>query len=591
MENKEILLYKLKPLKGSRIPSDFIVTFFDGTGIDWVHLNYRDGEWTDSGEKHGVDQSITKMVPSRRVKSAIWMVGWKMYQMLCWQKLYKQLENVDVLLKKFKPKGKAEKETFMLLGDHPTIVDLVIAKQNIHCIDLENFGIEIGHDLSDACSALKLWIKTVVTNHMGSLSSTAAGQGKNRFRSQDLPKHSVFAHQVPEVRKLERDANYAGRCEAWQIGRITEMVYHLDVKSMYSYIGSKECFPVKLIEFGKELDLHRASCWVHEGYHVIARVEIYTDSPAYPVRHQKITLYPTGSFLTTLCNPELKYALSKGHVVRILNYAVYKTAPIFKENSQWYFNARKSLREQGLEMMAGPFKLAQNSMYQSIGMRGRNWVEQDPVIDKKWGERWGRHPVTDEPCIIRAVYGVEQYQDLRGEPDQSVPAVSSTMCSYGRMHDWHLICQAEIKNCFYTDTDGIMVNKTGAFNLYHKDDNPPPLPGELDCREFSPDPNQTNKDIDIRGLKHYRFGDRWCQAGIPSSAQRNEDGSVVFSSYESFDRSLWHMNPLIYKVEEHKRRTRSNYRHGIVDKNGRVTPFTMRIVKDEDTGEERNELL
>jgi hypothetical protein len=405
----------------------------------------------------------------------------------------------------------------------------------------------------------------------------------------------IYCHQVPEVRKLEREAWYGGRCDAWQLGVIKEPVLHLDVKTQYAFIASKEEFPTRLVDYGvlpnsciEQTDVYAIHDLIKQGYHVIAKVRVCTDKPSLPLRHEKLTIFPTGRFITTLASPELKFALENGLVESVLQYAVYETQKIFVENSKWFFEARKRLKELGLEDMSGPLKLAQNSMYGNIGRRGRKWIECPKVTDLKWGESIGRNPVTGEPCLRRIVYGVHQYLDLSGEPDTSCPAISATIFSYSRMQMWEYLCKADIENCFYDDTDGLQVNRRGALRLNYEEDESCIKPGDLTLREFTPDWNQTLKDIDIRGIKHYRFGDTWRQAGVPSNAERDEFGNVKFDIHTSFDMGLWHKTPLIHSYDQRKIKWNEIYKHGHVLESGRTVPFVMDIVTDEKTGEERN---
>jgi hypothetical protein len=402
---------------------------------------------------------------------------------------------------------------------------------------------------------------------MGSIARTAAGQGWNRFRRHDMSV-PIYAHQVPSVRKMERAAWHGGRCECFRLGKIDEPLWMLDVKSMYASIGARERFPIQLIDYGDGCPLAFSQ---HRG-HMIAEVRISTDEPAYPVRHKGIVVWPVGEYVTTLAWPELSHALACNRVIEIRRWANYSTAPIFKTNSQWYFDARKSLSDKGFASMAGPLKAAQNAMYGYIGRRGKSWVDCEKRLPAPWGQWWCRHPDTGLPTIYRSVGEVNQYADDRGEPVQAAPAIPATMSSYGRMILWDLIRNAGRENTYYVNTDGMMVNAAGRDRLIRDGHVVDGVPGKLDCRG-------TADHADIRACNHYQFGGKWTQGGAPKGCTRDSDGNVVWDEHVSFDSTLWQMDPFAHRYIMKLRAGHRAYRHGHVDR-GIVTPLTSYIDRE-----------
>ena len=316
--------------------------FWHGDKVEWCPVFFDGKEWTCEETESSETGTVLDMIKKKINKGKVWLVGWRMYEMLCWQGLRKQIENKTISFKKKEKEKEVEVLSQMFITGDPTIVDLTVNNQTVHCVDFINWaitGVEkgivngedkilCGKSLSDAITALMLRIKMVQDLNMGKLSDTGAGQGLNRMRRNDLGQHAVYAHQNMEIRRLERDAWFAGRNEAWFIGKIEEPVWNLDVKSQYPFIVSTKPVPVKLLNFGYSLSINDCKKMIKDGFHVIAWAEIKTDVPIYPLKYNKMTIYTTGHFLTPLCNPELEIALAKDHVVSVFVNGLFIKQPV-----------------------------------------------------------------------------------------------------------------------------------------------------------------------------------------------------------------------------------------------------------------------
>ena len=590
-------MFLLKRLKSDKVQENFVVFHYDGEKVFWCYATYnKDGFICYETKVSGIG-CLLDMFKKRVFNSKVWLVGSMVYEMICWQGLYNQIDSGKIKLPKKINDDGVEVLSQALVTNEPTIIDLIVNKQKVHCVDFLNWGITKTSSLEDSLMSLQLRIEMNVKLEMGSLQDTAAAQGYTRLRRHDISGKMIYAHQIQEVRKLERDSWYGGRCECNELGLITEERWNFDVKSQYASFGLTKKFPTKLLDYFVEEEwksgnytFNKVVECIKSGLQVIAKVHIRTDSPIYPLRHNKLTVFPVGEFITTLASPELQLALRSNHVVRIFEWSVYECDTIFKENSQWFFDARSKLDECGLSDMAGPLKLSQNSGYSNIGRRGRKWINCDKVTDIRWGERVGRHPKTNELCMYRYIDGVNQYLDMSGEPDSSIPSIPATMFSYGRVDLLVYILVAGNNNWSYCDTDGIIVNRYGRDNLLTLEHHLPPRPGELVIREYSHDSSFKENSIDIRGVKYYRFGDTWRQAGVPSNSKRDLYGNVIFDQNTPFDISLRMGTPFIFTKDNIKRNWRAIYKHGLVTKDNRVKPFTCFIYKDKKTGEEKNEI-
>jgi hypothetical protein len=181
--------------------------------------------------------------------------------------------------------------------------------------------------------------------------------------------------------------------------------------------------------------------------------------------------------------------------------------------------------------------------------------------DAEWGMWWGRHPDVGNVVPHRAIYGHHQHLDSGKEPETSCPAIAATMFSYSRIALLQSIEAAGWENTHYCDTDSVMVNERGRKKFYNRS-------GNWVVKEHC-------SDVDIRGIKYYRFGRRWVHAGVPAWAERHPDGSASFEKFEPFNYGMWHGKPFQHKMIMAQNDPHPVYRHGVVGSDGRVTPFRM----------------
>jgi len=578
----EITMFRLKPLKSSTVPLKWVVVHFDGNNTTCAFCTCKNEEWKVLPQLIGGPANLEYIASQVRTKEITWLVGEGLYEWLCSQDLYRQI----VAGKASLPLGNSNSNMGKLTGQFatgdPCIIDLVFEGKRLHCIDFGNWGIHDVKSIDHAVQSLRDYVRMVSDLDMGTIKSTAAAQGAARFRSRDIDDHRIYCHQVPEVRRLERDAFYGGRAECLTLGQVDGTVYDLDAVSMHPTIGLEEKFPVKLIDLSPFPANERLLKHYRAGRHIFARVKLRTPSPDYPVRmklpgggERTWTIYPTGEFETVLPGPEFAHALESDRIIEVKEWAAYDTARIFKENSEWFFDIKDRLEPLGLSHMKDCLKLAQNAFYGNMGRRGRRWINGIKWHDAEWGMWWGRHPVIGNVVAWRAIAGVHQYLDSGGEPETSCPAISATMFSYCRVRLLAYIQTAGRENTHYYDSDGLAVNCKGAVKLHSRHN-------ELRIKKQS-------DDVEFRGIKYYRFDDVWTHAGVPTWAERLPDGSARFPRHEPFNFGMWHAMPFQHKYILAANDPFPKYRHGIVAHGGRVSPFVLPFKEKIDGSNEKKE--
>lgn len=513
-----------------------------------------------------------------------WVIGWNIYELLCRYEMYQRIVDGKIKITKNSsvhfPDGiKSTKSALfgaLICENPPTIIDCELeGGGRVKFLDPRNYGLqrEMFDDDGDSSGingvvqCVEDYVCLLRTLDMGSLKTTAASQGWYAFRRGHL-KTDLVADDSDAARRVERASYYAGRCEAFRLGRIVDGCAHLDVSAMYTSFGFTQRFPTKLLAIHSMP--HKDKLFnVKHGRHFIADVTVKTDVPRFPLRCCGKVIYPIGTFRTSLAWPELHLALWAGCVQSVHVACEYETAPIFEHWSSWYKHALDSLVDLGLDHLRPALKLCVNSMYGKIGQRSKDWT--DRPSDKPcfpFDQWWQRHPIHRNVVQWRAISGHTQYLDAGGESPISLPSISATMCSYGRLHIWRLMQMARQENTFYVDTDGIMVNDAGYESLHNGGEIQPGTIGKLRIREL-------DSDVELFGIKHYRFGQRYVCAGVPLQGMERYRGGVAFNRHTPFNFSLWHKTAFVHKFDRITRSESVKYKHGVVQPDGLVRPFVV----------------
>lgn len=373
----------------------------------------------------------------------------------------------------------------------------------------------------------------------------------------------IYIHNNWEALKLERESYKGGRCECFFLGEITgENLYTLDVNSLYPFVMSNNNYPVKYEQVRHSL------CWrdlqtLIEHKAVVAKVAIDTPEPVYAVKSSR-TIFPVGKFVTTLCTPELRYALQHGHVQAVLDCYVYEQADIFTSYVTTMYTLRRKCKVAGERAYEQLCKYMMNSLYGKFGQKAENWLkigeapsepDREELIFKNNPRR-----------IMRLRYLLGEIFELKGygEAYNSFPAISAHVTAYARMYLWHLMQVCGIGNYFYCDTDSLMVNEVGLLNLS----------GYLSDTELGKLKIESRfNHLIIRGLKDYETAEKTVVKGISKKAVKLSEGVYEQDSWPTF-RGLFHTTDVnaytVHKVTKHLSR---EYTKGTVGVSGIVSPF------------------
>jgi len=375
----------------------------------------------------------------------------------------------------------------------------------------------------------------------------------------------IYIHNNTEAIKLERDSYKGGRCECFYIGDLGyENYYILDVNSLYPYVMRANSYPVKYKEIIHFISVSRFAKYVNTNS-IIAKVQLKTDEPVYAVKAER-TIFPIGTFETTLCTPELKYAIEHNHIKKVIDCVVYEQADIFTSYVDTMYKLRQDFKAAHHTEYEEICKKLLNSLYGKFGQKAEKW--------QKIGEA-PNEPDRTELLFIpelnkrsKLMYFLGQVFIVKGygESFNSFPAIAAHVTAYARLYLWSLMQKAGRGNYFYCDTDSLIVNKAGLCKLAGLLSNTEL--GKLKVQE-------QGTHLVIKGLKDYITDTKTVIKGIRKNAVRVKDGVYEQQSWPTFKGILKTGNANTYTVSNITKHLSREYTKGIVSQTGIITPFTL----------------
>jgi hypothetical protein len=446
--------------------------------------------------------------------SKAWLIGWRVRHSLDAADFIGALAKGEIALPKIKAgKNKGKHGGKLTVSRRIMEVDVVCGKNKIKLLDFGNFGVlpECYVDkLEDvtgeiAAVALRDYLESMDAIGVQVSKTTAAQVGWNHFRVHHQ-QHELAVNLDTAARRLERAAYHGGRCECFRVGEIPGTTYSLDVRSCYATICRDELLPVRLIEeYRRGLDTDRID--VAGSDHWIADVVVSTDEVDYPLQWEGSPIFPVGTFRTALPWPELKHALRRGRVLKVLRAARYAAAPALRAYAEWYLNARCELAGSKLPFSSTPLKAMFNA---SLGYSAREkyeWVEWSTELGLPYWIGTTYSPDDHSSPVSAQKLGEERrWLRVSGEPREAMPFLHATITSYARVRLAEIIQMAGRENVLYCDTDGVLVSQKGERKL--RWDGPPGQTYLHGLVERFPSGSAI-----IRGQKSYSVGDNVIQAG------------------------------------------------------------------------------
>jgi len=375
----------------------------------------------------------------------------------------------------------------------------------------------------------------------------------------------IYIHNNEQAINLERDSYRGGRTECFYLGELkNETYYMLDVNSLYPFVMANSSFPNKYLRIMSNCSIETLDSWLQDKS-VIAKVFIDTDEPVYAVSRER-TIFPVGQFWVTLTTPELKYALEHNHIVKIEQAVIYEQANIFKSYVDRFYALRQEFKSAGVAEYEELCKKMLNSLYGKFGQKAEVWEkvgecpkERDRV-EVCFLSNGGRTKMVR--YLLGEIFELKGYE----ESFNSFPAIASQVSAQARMYLWQLMQCAGEGNYFYCDTDSLIVNDDGLWNLWDLLDDV--RLGGLKVVEKMP-------CLIIKGLKDYVIGSKQVIKGIRKNAVETQAGVYEQEQWPSFKGLLRSDNAEDYIVKTVTKVLNRKYTKGHVTANGSILPLHL----------------
>lgn len=353
-------------------------------------------------------------------------------------------------------------------------------------------------------------------NELGNWNVTGAASGWNAMRH--IPTaDKVLINADSEQNNADRKAIYGGRRYCYRhsaipIGRYSDV----DITKAYTVACRDLPLPVERIAHYPELPTDTR--WLDsERYGLLAYCTIRCATPRYPVRHNGLVWYPTGTFRTYLAGPELREARDRGELVSIKSAWLHKLGNYMRPFATWCIDSQSD---------------ADTSTPDVCKMVLRNWGRSNAG---KWAQRGfdtiklGASPFTGLACsdawdhdagVPASILDYGGYRWITSaslEAENGYPAVLAWIESYVRVALNRAIDIIGPEHVICCDTDGLII----ASEWIHK------LALTADaCAPFSLREKKVYSKIHVYGPQHLKLDKGQHMAGIPGSAEPTDDGRL-----------------------------------------------------------------
>ena len=430
----------------------------------------------------------------------------------------------------------------------------------------EELQIYCKRDVEIMVKSWQTWMKFIHENDCGGFRETVGSTAFNTWRHAHL-KTEVYVHKTENVLKLEREAYHGGRVEAFHQGTLwTDHYYYLDVNSMYPFVMRNQPYPTGLQGYSKSLGLKRLITYLNR-YAVIARCIVNVDKPAFISKVNGFAAYPLGRFETVLTTNEIILALQNGWIETLVEFSWYKQEKLFDSYIDKFYSLKKQYRDENNSGFEAICKLFMNTLYGKFGQTG---LEQITIGQANHDEIWNL-------SVVNAQSGKRSHQTAlggsifetfsSGESYHSIPSIAAHVTANARLYLYSLIEKAGHNNVYYCDTDSLIVNRMGYYNLESEiDEN---TLGKLKIETHSP-------WLIVNAPKDYEMSERKKIKGIRTNATQLDDNTFLQEQWVKLAGLIRQGFERGYTSKEITKHQRRIIHSGNVSETGKIEPFVLR---------------
>jgi hypothetical protein len=409
------------------------------------------------------------------------------------------------------------------------------------------------------------WFDFITIHNLGKFSYTRASQAFNGFRHRFM-EQKIYIPKQKHLREFEQQAYYGARTECFRIGEFKGKQFsYLDFNSLYPHVMKSKKYPVKAVSIEENPDIPSIIPLLGR-YCFLAECEVITDIPIYPIKYRGKLIFPIGRLKVFLCTEGLTQAIRRNHLIRIIKIVVYEQADIFSKYVDYWYKYKLQYKRDKNEIYYKIVKLLLNSLYGKFGMFVPITLERKTIEFDGYFREIAFHSETKERGIHTKLMNRDIWQFGRKLSGTSFCAISSHVTEYGRFLLWNMIERVGMKNVYYVDTDSIVIPSKKVRRLRkHIDDE---KLGYLSLE----------KEFDYMKLlapKDYIMGKEHRLKGVPRNAEYIGNETYRFPVFLSQKSHMREQIKDYYKVKYVEKTISHTYSKGIVEPDGRVTPFVF----------------
>lgn len=367
------------------------------------------------------------------------------------------------------------------------------------------------------------WIES---EDLGTFKPTGAGQGWAAFRHRwmDTP---ILHHGIDHIAESEREAAYAGRCEAWVWGQLGPGPWHeWDFHSAYAHIAEDCDVPTRLIGHSGARGAYKAISG-SQGVATLIRATVTLSEPVLPVRGPHGILWPIGTITGWWWDVELDLAEREGATIEAHEGWRYEARPALRTWARWVLDTLDAPATVVDPVCRAVVKGWSRTV---VGRFGSRWSTFDPIgeaMPDGWMMATARRAGEAESFRLLSVAGTTWAETHRHDSPDSAVHVMSWIMAATRVRLWAAMRVAGLDTVAYVDTDGLMVSSAGSERLSGSG-----LPG-LRLKSAW-------RHVEILGPRQLVLEGRLKAAGVPSKATREGEHDWRADVWRSLPVSLAH---------------------------------------------------
>lgn len=357
--------------------------------------------------------------------------------------------------------------------------------------------------LQSAWRELLAWLWS---EDLGSWQATGAGQAWSAWRRRWYT-DTVLVGGDPTVRALERRACWAGRCEAWQHGRRYGQPYE-EWDYQTAYLAVMATCEVPTVHLGRLWAPPLAEVGrLAVSHAVLCHVDVVTTEPVLPAEGPDGIVWPVGAFESVCWENELAAAIAAGAQVTVRRAEIYERAPALAAFARWVEDRIVTQEVPVSPLVYRTLKHWSRALVGRFGVRYSTW--------EPYGEAGRAQPllgylVTDDGANVTRLLTIGDECLIESglvEGDNAVPAIMGWIMAECRVRLWAAMLAAGLDHVVYVDTDGLIVDRTGAWRLARAH-----LPGLRRKGRY--------RQVQVYGPRQLVLGGELRAAGVPRRATR-----------------------------------------------------------------------